>query len=150
MARRKERGRRARLLALVHVGKKQLGMSDDAYRRALRALTGQSSAAALDDNAIQGVVEWMRERGFSPSPPAPSVPRYAMGARPHNFLTNPQYAKIEALLLHCDLAWGYAQSIARRQWKKQLEHCASDELRGVIAALERHKARHFAGGTEAA
>ena len=145
-ARRNARGRRRRLLALVHIGKKALGLDDEGYRELLREVTGCASAADLDDNTLQAVVDVMRAQGFSTEPSR--VPRYAAGERPHNFNTNPQYGKIEALLLHCGLGWRYAHGIAGKMFAgKRLEHCASDELRAVIAALEKHKARHSAGAS---
>jgi len=51
-------------LALIHVGKKQLDLSDPEYREILRHHGGVASAADLDDEGFKRVVDCMKALGF--------------------------------------------------------------------------------------
>lgn len=55
---------RSRLIKLVHVGRKQLGLAEDLYRDMLEAVTGQRSAAKLSIAQLQDVLAHMRRKGF--------------------------------------------------------------------------------------
>jgi len=54
-------------LAMIHVGKKQLGLDDDSYRGLLERVTGKRSAAALSEAERNAVVDEMRRQGFTPA-----------------------------------------------------------------------------------
>lgn len=55
-------------LALIHLAKKQLGMDEDAYRQMLRSVAGASSAAELDSDGLDRVMEHLRSCGFEKTP----------------------------------------------------------------------------------
>jgi phage gp16-like protein len=60
---------RKRLIALIHVGKRDLQMDDDSYRLMLAgiaALGGATSTAALSIPQLNVVVASMKEKGFRP------------------------------------------------------------------------------------
>lgn len=57
--------RRKAELALIHGGRKALGLDEDAYRDWLQQLTGKRSAADLDERGRQTVIEAMRKRGYA-------------------------------------------------------------------------------------
>lgn len=132
---------RHRQLAAIHLAKRDLGLSEEDYRAALRNATGLESAGDMSDQQRGKVLAEMRRRGFQSAPRKPE-PR-AFGARPHNFKTNPQYSKIEALLHECNKPWHYAGGIGRKMFgKPRIEMCSAAELRGIITALEKYRRRH--------
>ncbi len=57
------RDRRAREIAMIKVGVKQLGLDDAAYRAMLFTLTGQRSAAKLDQAGRTKVIESLKRDG---------------------------------------------------------------------------------------
>nr|VFK15039.1 MAG: Mu-like prophage protein gp16 [Candidatus Kentron sp. LPFa] len=56
--------KRARLIRLLHVGKRELGMADDAYRDILASLCGQRSARDLSVAQLERVLAHLKECGF--------------------------------------------------------------------------------------
>jgi len=58
------KGERNRLIKLIHVGKKDLKLDDDAYRAVLEGVTGQRSCSDLDEVQLDAVVKRLRELGF--------------------------------------------------------------------------------------
>lgn len=74
-------------LAMVHVGRKQLGLDEDSYRDLLERVTGRRSAAILSRADLGRVVAEMQRLGFTPAPPKP---------RPVK-LDGPYAAKLQAL-----------------------------------------------------
>lgn len=61
------RGRREKELAVIHVGKKELGWDDDTYRDALKAWTGKRSSGQMTAEERQTVIENMKRLGFTPA-----------------------------------------------------------------------------------
>lgn len=87
---------RRRELAKIHIGAKDLGLGEDAYRALLEGVAGVSSAAALDAAGRRAVLATLRKLGWQPrvkgSPsPNPYVP--SPGEAP----AMPQARKILAL-----------------------------------------------------
>ncbi len=70
---------RRRLLATVHIAKKDLGLDDDAYRDVLETRTGERSAAKLSDTQLADLVEHFKTQGFRPKrrTPRPAGPQLA-------------------------------------------------------------------------
>jgi len=95
-------------LAKIHLAKKQLGMSDDAYRDMLWVAARVRSAKELDEYGRRSVIEHLRKCGATFKRPRRT------GKRPHNYNRLPEYiTKVEALLADMGLSWSYADSIAR-------------------------------------
>jgi len=63
---------RNRLLAKIHIAKKQLGLSDESYRGCLIELFGKSSAADLSSSELNTVLNGFKKLGFKTrlSPPS--------------------------------------------------------------------------------
>ena len=61
------RAPRSAPLAMIHVGRKQLGLDDDAYRGLLEGVTGKRSAKDLTEQERHAVVARMRDLGFQPA-----------------------------------------------------------------------------------
>ncbi|MFO1038127.1 MAG: regulatory protein GemA [Geminicoccaceae bacterium] len=74
--------RRAQL-ALVHMGRKQLGLDEDTYRQLLERVAGRRSAGELKPSQLRSVIGEMRRLGFKD--------------RPVRKLKEPQHRKIAAL-----------------------------------------------------
>ena len=58
-----------RLLATVHVAKKDLGLADDDYREILLDVTGHRSAGQCDEAQLSRVLDRFRSRGWKPAQP---------------------------------------------------------------------------------
>jgi hypothetical protein len=57
---------RQKLLARVHIARKEMGLDEDAYRDVLRRLTGRESAADISDMQIVLVLGEFRKLGWKP------------------------------------------------------------------------------------
>ncbi len=125
-------------LAKIHIAKKDLGMDDDTYRAMLRQVAGVESSKDLTAKGRAKVLEHLKSHGFNP--------KKHIGKKPNNLeaatTRASQLRKIEALLAESGRPWDYALTLAKHMYKKDaLEFCQSAELRGMIAALEKDKAR---------
>jgi len=125
---------RRRQLAVIHIGKKVLRMTEEAYRAMLQAVAGVASSADLDGAGCRSVLDQMRTLGF-----VDRKVRRSHAGRPRN-MDSPdrgaQLGKIEAMLLEANRPWVYADAIARRICGvEKISWCTSEQLRKVIAAL---------------
>lgn len=59
---------RKALLAQIHMAKKALAVHDDSYRALLQRITGQSTAATIDDVGLVRVVAEFQRLGWKPRP----------------------------------------------------------------------------------
>ena len=55
-----------KLLAKIHIAKKQLGLDDETYRSMLKNLTGKQSAKDLTDRQIILVINHLMHKGWQP------------------------------------------------------------------------------------
>lgn len=79
-------GQRRKLIAKVHVAKKQLGYDDELYRAVLQRVTGATSSSALAPEQLTAVLREFQRLGWQP--------RSAKGKRPSS---NPQARLVWAL-----------------------------------------------------
>ncbi|EID4424910.1 regulatory protein GemA [Vibrio vulnificus] len=56
----------SKLLKLVQIGKRELQLSDEAYRDLLEEVTGQRSSRGLNDFKLSKMVDRMKQMGFVP------------------------------------------------------------------------------------
>lgn len=120
-------------IALLHVAKAQLGMSDDVYREMLGSV-GVVSSVQLDERKFNEIMMRMEAGGFR------TVSKIGKGSRRAKGEPTPgqvlQLRKISALLADMGLPDGYADGIARQMWGvDKIDWCRPHQLRGVIAAL---------------
>lgn len=66
---------RARLIRLVHVGRRELGLDEDSYRAMLMAQAGVSSSSDASAKQLQAVVDFMKRQGFKVTSKAPAATR---------------------------------------------------------------------------
>lgn len=83
-------------LAKIHIGKTQLGMSEEDYRAMLRSVAGVDSAKDLSAKGTAKVMAHLRRLGFKPTPVQPQGQRYS---RPVT-ANDPQSTKARALWLY--------------------------------------------------
>jgi len=93
----KQKEKRRKLLAIVHIAKKQLGLSDDEYEAALNGVAGSTgggwiaSAAALIDDELIDLIQHFESMGFkSTSRRRPSKRRMADALRDRIILISEQ------------------------------------------------------------
>ncbi|WP_420598602.1 gp16 family protein [Neptuniibacter sp.] len=135
----------AKLIKVIHVAKRELGMQDDDYRAMLAsipALEGATSTAGLPVPKLQAVLDTMKGMGFKVRPNNKSK------GKPHNFNKMPgEITKIEALLTDMSLPWKYADAIANQMFGIKRVAWVKDrkKLASIIAALyvEQKKRRHL-------
>lgn len=57
---------RTRLIKLIHVGRRELRLSDDEYRGILQAVTGKDSSSACNERELERVIDALKRQGFKP------------------------------------------------------------------------------------
>lgn len=57
--------KKTKLIQLIHVGKKQLGLDDDLYREVLESTTGKNSSKLLTVEQLEAVLDRMKQLGFT-------------------------------------------------------------------------------------
>lgn len=121
---------RQKLIAAIHVAKKQLGLDDDTYRDMLQHVTGQRSAKDLTIDQLSQVMKHLEQSGFKNAKSFGDKPDVA---KQKELLIK----KIEAHLAENKLHWNYAKGIAKKMFQKEaLEFCTKNELHSIVAALE--------------
>jgi len=60
--------RRKKLIQLIHIGKAELGMNDEAYRVFLSGHCGRDSAAKMTIRQLEQVLKALRDNGFAQAP----------------------------------------------------------------------------------
>lgn len=123
-------------LAKIHIAKKDLGLTDDAYRDTLRRITGKESSAALTDMQATRVLRYFESRGWTAkkqgSLPGMSIPSDA------------QSKKIQALWITLHKAGKVKNgtdaallAFVKRMTKvDRLEWCSPDQKYRVIESLK--------------
>jgi phage gp16-like protein len=56
--------KKLKLIQLIHVGKKQLGLDDDLYREVLESCTGKTSSKEMTLGQLESVLDRMKQLGF--------------------------------------------------------------------------------------
>lgn len=57
--------KKTKLIQLIHVGKKQLGLDDDLYREVLESCTAKSSSKDMTIAQLESVLDRMKQLGFT-------------------------------------------------------------------------------------
>ena len=123
---------RGKLLAVVHVGKKELGLDDDTYRDLLERITSKRSARDLKIEELNKVIRALEQKGFK------HESKRSFGTKPDvASFKEPLIGKIEALLADKKRHWNYAIGLAKQMFgKEKLEFCTKSELHRIASALE--------------
>lgn len=123
-------------LAKIHIAKKDLGLTDEAYRDILRTQTGKESAAKLTDTQALRVLRYFESRGWKPKKQG-SLPGMAIP-------TDGQSKKIQALWITLHQAGKITNgndaallAFVKRLTKiDRLEWCSGHDKDKVIEALK--------------
>lgn len=130
-------------LAKIHIAKKELGLSDEAYRDMLHLHFGVSSAKDLNPRQVLVLLNKFRARGWTSKRPSRGKKPFAgskTGA-PRNRAR--LLAKIEAHLAERGAHWNYAHAIAEKICKvERVEWCDDEQLWKLVCALEYDSKRH--------
>ncbi len=118
-------------IAICHIAKAQLGLSEKEYRAALLKV-GATTSKQLTFRRYYALLRRFQADGFTPTygrvynaPPKTSLDRQEM------------LAKIGTQLGHMNLTWNYANAIAKHMFKvDRVRWCLPEQLHAVIAALE--------------
>jgi len=126
---------RAGALAAIHLGKKQLGWSEDVYRDVVAGVcAGRTrSAGELTSAERARLLDIMREQGFKPTRPVrkhDAVPTQADKARE-------LWGDLVALgCLRAGTDAALQAFVERQTGKSRMEWCTPQELNAVIEALK--------------
>jgi phage gp16-like protein len=130
---------RARLVKLVHVGRRELGLGEESYRTILRQKGEADSASNMNAAQLQRVVDYMKTLGFKVT----SKAKAGAPARPVKLADDAQSRKARAmwLTLHAigqvrDPSEAALQAYAQRQTGAQRLEWVSD----MVPVLEPLKA----------
>ncbi len=138
---------RARLIKLIHVGRRELGMDDETYRLMLAGMKGLGGATSTADLTVPNlyrVLEQLKQKGFKVRP-------NTKGKRP--LAADPQSKKIRSLWLelHERGALRDPSEEALAKFVLGLTHVAalqwlsSDQASRVIESLKKWLAREERG-----
>ena len=127
-------------LALIHQGAKALGMDDDTRRALQLEITGRSSAADMNPQQLDAVIERLRALGFKPAARIGAVAGYK----------RKRVAKISAMwiqmadegVVHNRSDAALIKFAARITHSARLEWADDAGLAGVINALQAMAAHH--------
>jgi phage gp16-like protein len=120
--------KRRRLLATVHVAKKELGLDDATYRSVLASF-GVESSAALSESGLIDLVRHLERCGFNSSRPRSDRPNMSGPAAR-------RLSKVEALLTVGKKPWSYADGMAKHMFSvEKVQWCQPKQLQAIIAAL---------------
>jgi phage gp16-like protein len=123
-------------IALLHVAKAQLGLSDEVYREMLGSV-GVLSSLQLTAKQYNEIMARLEAGGFRAASSGASARRNEIAGRQ---LSSPErkrmLGKIDKLSEAMRLPPTYALGVAKRMWGvEKLTWCTPQQLRGVLAAL---------------
>lgn len=87
---------RARLIRLVHVGRRELKLNEDEYRTILQAQGGSSSCASMSLPKLRQVLDYLRAQGFKVKVASKAKPT---GQRAVALASDPESRKARAMWL---------------------------------------------------
>jgi phage gp16-like protein len=124
---------RRRDIAMIHIAKKHLCLSDEAYQDILFNVAGVKSSKFLDEKGIKDVLQYLRECGFRPV--HKSAKASGMHLPPaHDKET--YLAKIASLLTMMEKPWSYADAIARHAFRvDKIRWLTAEQLKKVMIMM---------------
>jgi phage gp16-like protein len=130
---------RRRDLALIHIAKKQLRLTDEQYRKILFEVTGFKSAAYLDMKERRALISHFRKMGFKAV--HQTTRASGMNIKPAQDRI-PILSKIGAILADLGLSWAYADGISKQMFGvDRVRWLKPDQLQKVMLALIYFKSR---------
>jgi len=144
MASAKQKTRRQKDLAKIHIAKKQLGLNDEVYRDMLFVVAGVRSAADLDAHARLAVLGHLKNAGFKikgrKTAGFPGRPKQSFFEDPD---VGKMLGKIEAMLAEAGRPWKYVHRMAQRMHGvDRVEWCGQRQIHKIVSALVYDAKRH--------
>ena len=124
---------RTRAIRAVHAEARSRGIDDEMRRGIQRDVVGVDSCKDMSVQQLRQVVDALKGRRGHLS----VVSDQAADASQPKMLT-----KIRAMQHSAGLTDAYANGISRRMYKRPIAQLGPSQLRGVIAALDRHIRQH--------
>lgn len=118
-----------KMIGAIKAGQAYLGWDDATYRATLNRLTGKTSATRCSLDELQTVKEYMHKAGF---------PRQSKQGRRPSVASSRQRMldKVGALLADAGRPWDYAESMAKRMFKRErVDWLTTEELTKLMQAL---------------
>jgi phage gp16-like protein len=126
-------------IKVIHVAKKQVGMTEDEYRDLLGSV-GASSSTELTKDAFGKVMARFEALGFRTTSKWRKRPRKVAGLP---MSKRAIMAKLEAILLDMDLPWAYADGIAQKRFGVEtVQWLAAEDLHAVLKMMIYHQKRN--------
>jgi phage gp16-like protein len=121
----------ARMIKLVHVAKRQLGLDDDTYRGMLLSITGKKSTANMTSRELLAVCDALKKKGFKVT-------------RPRVMDNSDQARKIRSLWLELadnGIVRNRSETallayVCRITKTERMEWCSAKQLQAVIETLK--------------
>lgn len=129
--------------AKIHIAKKELHLTDEAYRDILHLHFQVDSATKLSDRQCAALLTLLRAKGWQPKRPAKGKKPFAASPSGAPAQREPLLKKIEAHLTERKLPWNYAHAMAKRICQvDRVEFCDVTGLWKLVAAFEYDAKRH--------
>lgn len=120
--------------ALIHVAKKQTGMTEPEYRSLLCGV-GVGSSTYLNNKTFAEVMDRFKELGFTPKKSSRKTDNLPRGK-------SALMKKLEAILLDMGLDWPYVDSIAKSRFKvERVQWLEPAPLRKLVQMMAMHQKR---------
>jgi len=130
---RKATDSRSKGLAKIHIAKKQLCLTDEAYQDILFNIAGVRSSKYLDEKGIKDVLQYLRECGFRPAHKSAKASGMHLPSTPDR---EPYLSKIGSLLTDLGKPWNYADAITRHAFGiDRVRWLKPEQLRKVMIML---------------
>jgi len=139
--------------ALIHIGKKELGLDDDLYRDILWDLTRKRSTAEMEERELALVLRYLEEKGFKPRystrPQAAPRRKYDdLGRRPGEMAAPRQLRMLEAIwrdVARTPTDAAFRNFLQARFGIGDVRWIPADKVTPIKAALERMRKARLAG-----
>lgn len=118
-----------KMMAKIHIAKKDLVLDDETYRDVLFYTTGERSCSDMNLDQLSRVLAEFRRKGWKPQSKQGAKPRVS-GSKQTTI------DKIEAILADMQLPWSYATGMAKNMFEKEaVEFLDAVQLQKLMQAL---------------
>lgn len=138
----KQTDTRQKMLAKIHLAKKELDLDDDVYRDLLENATGLRSCSKMTMAQLETVLNTLKRKGFQDN--------WGVGKMPlHLAEHRPMMNKIALLLKKVGKTWAYADGMSKKMFEKdKLSLLNGEELHKLLSALQIYTNRQNKKGAE--
>ncbi len=140
----KSKTSRDRTLIRVQIARREMGLSDLAYRDVLRRAARKRSSKSMSQHELNRVLLEFYRMGWQPK--LKDSPNHGRPANWHVDSRNPMYGKIYALMCDNNWSWAYVRGTVNKMFghdnvARSLEFLDLSDLHKLVAALQIHANR---------